>query len=86
MLTSVYLEVRDLIKYIMPASIIATCVLISANSCALRMLMMIGMCLYEGVKVRSTLNINTSSSLVFIYHLMTPLERGLNEDSCIPSL
>ena len=41
MLTSVYLEVKDLIKYIMPASIIATCVLISANSCALRMLMMI---------------------------------------------
>jgi hypothetical protein len=44
MLTSVF-EVRDLVKYIMPASIIAPCVLISANYCALRMLMMIGMCL-----------------------------------------
>ena len=67
----------------MPAFIIATCVLISANNYALIMLMTIGMWLYEGVKGRSTLNINTSSSLVFIYHLMTPLERGLNEDSYI---
>lgn len=66
-------------KYIMPAFIIATRVLISANYCAPRILMMIGMWLYEGVKVRSTLNINISSSRMFICHLMTPLEPGHNE-------